>query len=255
MNENKFFIWDSKWDVACIGSNSETLAFSVEHFINCAKEAITKKGCFTVALSGGSTPQAIYKLLCSEKYLSSVDWQKCFFFWSDERAVAPTSSESNFFSAMESGLKKLNTPAKQIHRMEAEQDISANAQKYEVLINNILGTDPFDLIMLGMGDDGHTASLFPGTKALDEQNRLVCANYVPQKKVWRMTFTYRCINSAENIVIYVLGNSKAQTLEKVFITEKDQFPISHVGTNKNKALWVMDNDACALIKKHKNNTH
>lgn len=239
-----FFSWDERRDIAHPGNLEDSITFAVEHFINCAKEAIADHNFFSIALSGGSTPKAIFEKLSKEPYPSEIDWQKVVLFWSDERSVSPTNPDSNFKMAMTSGLKRLSIPSNHIFRMEAEANIEVSAEAYEKQIQKTLHGRPFDLIMLGMGEDGHTASLFPGTEALKETDKWVVANTVPQKNTMRMTLTYSCINAAQNIVIYVLGKSKEEMVSKVFLkSHSPPFPVSLVGTKKSKALWVLDTDA------------
>ncbi len=247
-DDHHFFSWDDRRDIAHPGEKDATLTFATEHFINCAKEAIKIHGFFIVALSGGSTPKAIFKMLSSLSYSGELDWTKVLIFWGDERSVPPTDPESNFLMAMDAGLKSLSIPPDHIFRMEAEDNIQENARAYEEKIKEALGPRPFDLIMLGMGEDGHTASLFPGTKALDEKMALVVANKVPKKKTWRMTLTYPCINRAKNIVLYVLGKSKADMIRQVFKEKHESpFPVSLIGQPGNKALWVLDTEAAAPL--------
>lgn len=251
--DHHFFSWDERRDIAHIGNQQETLIFAVEHFINCAKEAIKTHGFFIVALSGGSTPKAIFERLSSSDYADALDWTKVLLFWSDERSVPPTDRESNFRMAMDAGLKTLSIPHDHIFRMETEENIEENARIYEEKIKESLGPRPFDLIMLGMGEDGHTASLFPGTKALEEKVALVVANKVPQKNTWRMTLTYPCINRAKNIVLYVLGRSKADIIKQVFLKKHEPpFPVSLIGSPGNKALWVLDSEAADPLLTSKN---
>lgn len=243
-HNHHFFSWDERRDIASPGDKEATLTFAVEHFINCGKEAIKSHEFFIVALSGGSTPKAIFEKLSSTDYAGELDWSKVLLFWGDERSVPPTDPESNFRMAMDAGLKTLSIPQEHVFRMEAEESIEANAHAYEEKIKEALGPRPFDLIMLGMGEDGHTASLFPGTKALDEKKALVVANEVPQKKTWRMTLTYPCINRAKNIVLYVLGKSKAPMVKEVFLEKHDPpYPVSLIGSLGNKALWVLDSES------------
>ena len=243
-----FASWDERRDIAHPGDQGETLAFCVEHFINCAKEAIRSHGYFAVALSGGSTPKALFKLLSTAPNSTAIDWAKVLLFWGDERSVAPTNPESNFRMAMDAGLKTLSIPPKHVFRMEAEENIQENAKAYDKKIHETLGERPFDLVMLGMGEDGHTASLFAGTKALQESEAWAVSNEVPQKETWRMTLTYPCINRARNIVIYVLGKSKAEMVAKVLLEKHDPpYPVDLIGTPHNKALWVLDTAAGAKI--------
>ncbi len=151
--------------------------------------------------------------------------------------------------AMQAGLKNMHIPQEQIHRMQAEKDIEANALSYEKTIQSVLKGRPFDLVMLGMGEDGHTASLFPHSKALHETKRLVVANYLSNKDTWRMTFTFTCINQASHIALYVLGAGKKYILAEV-LTSADQFerlPSQHVGTPEHHALWIADESAASEI--------
>ncbi|NGX54403.1 MAG: 6-phosphogluconolactonase [Chlamydiae bacterium] len=225
------------------GDHEETLRYCVDHWISCANQAIAKRGFFAVALSGGSTPKLIYKRLSSQENSSKVDWSKVFLFWSDERSVSPESPDSNYHMALEEGgLSKLPIPKENIHRMVAEKDIEENARAYETLVAQ---KQPLDLVMLGVGEDGHTASLFPHTEALNSQKRLVVANHVPQKQTWRMSFTYDCINAASQICLYVLGPGKADILAKVLTSAYDPstYPSQGVGTAAHKALWIADSEA------------
>ncbi|MBB65296.1 MAG: 6-phosphogluconolactonase [Waddliaceae bacterium] len=242
-------VWqDERRKILVPGKEEETVRFATEHFIETAKEAITNKGVFTAALSGGSTPKKIFEQLSSDPYAKQVDWEKVHLFWSDERSVAPSHPDSNYLMAMEAGLKTLPIPSKNIHRMKAENDITSAAQEYEEEVRKYVPKAHFDLLMLGMGEDGHTASLFPGTKGLSETERLVIANEVPQKNTWRMTFTFPCINAAQNICIYVIGAGKAEMIETLFkMTDRESFPIESVGTNSTPALWIIDEGAAAKL--------
>lgn len=239
-----YYTLDSKHKIALPGDHDTTLSVAVDLWIEMALAAIQDHDFFAVALSGGSTPKKIFQRLSTMEKL--LDWSKVFLFWSDERNVPPIDPESNYRMAMEEGgLSKLPIPQNQIFRMVAEENIEANANVYEEIIINKLGSHPFDLIMLGIGDDGHTASLFPFTEGLKKKGRLVIANYVPQKKCWRMTFTYECINCARHICIYALGDSKADILNEVLTGPHtpEKYPIQLIGTDTNPALWIIDSDA------------
>ncbi len=237
--------WDERRDIIVPGDTQTTLIYCVEHFIALSKQAIKDHGAFYAALSGGSTPKAIFERLTTAPYDQMVEWNKVHLFWSDERAVSPDSPESNYHMAMQAGLAKMPIPNDQIHRMRAEEKIEENALDYEQQIAAALKGRPFDLVMLGMGEDGHTASLFPHTEALKVQNRLTVANYLPEKKTWRMTFTYDCINQASHIAIYVLGASKKSTLAEVLLSPNqfDRYPIQKVGIPTHRALWIADQAA------------
>ncbi len=236
---------DSRRKVIIPGDEKETIDFAAEHFINCAKSAIKLHGAFFVALSGGSTPKKIYEKLTAN-YKKAIDWENVFLFWSDERSVSETDPESNYKMAMDSGFSKLKINPSHIFRMHGEGDIIAHASEYESIIKNTLNGRHFDLIMLGVGEDGHTASLFPDTKGLNDTNRLVIANEVLQKKTWRMTFTFQLINSAHNITFYALGKNKQPILKEVLFNEN--LPASKVGTPLVPALWILDKEASSFLQ-------
>ncbi len=241
--------FDERRDIVIPGDATATVLFSAHHFLDLAKKNIHQKGSFFAALSGGSTPKAIYQALAKSDELESIDWTKVFLFFSDERAVPPTDSDSNYHMAMTSGIEKLAIPHENIFRMQAEADIESYANQYEQKIIKMIPNNKFDLIMLGMGDDGHTASLFPETHGLKVTDRLVIANYIPSKKIWRMTLTFDCINAAKDIAIYVVGASKAKTVKEVLEGPylPDQYPVQQVGTLAHKALWILDQDASKFL--------
>lgn len=251
---NCLYSWDERRSLAIPGSEKETLTFCVEHIILAYKEAVKKTGSFTVALSGGSTPKAIFFLLTTPPYVSQIDWAKVHLFWSDERSVSPDDPESNYRMAMEAGFKSVGIPLLQIHRMKAEGNIQEEAKLYDELLQNKLKNKGFDYLMLGMGEDGHTASLFPNTKALEVRDRLVVANHVPQKDTWRMTLTFPCINASKNIVIYILGSKKQKLLQEIYSHKEPCYPVEQVGTEIHQALWIADKDAAELLALYKNPT-
>lgn len=241
MNSRSF---DQRRDLISPGDAAATLAFSVQHFIDTANEAINRRGQFCVALSGGSTPKGIYQALVEPKNRDRLNWKRVFLFWSDERAVPATDPESNFRMAMDCGLGQL-VPSTQIFRMEAEKDIDEGALRYEKVIKTHISDQTFDLVMLGIGEDGHIASLFPYTQGLEVENRQVIANYIPQKKCWRMTLTYDPIQRARAVVIYVFGANKQKIVAEVLRGPEDplRLPAQRVGTALHKCLWVVDREA------------
>ena len=241
--------FDERRDLCIPGGHAAAIAMSVDHFLAAASTAIAQKGLFAVALSGGSTPKEIYTQLASEENRNKVDWSRFLVFWSDERNVPPDHPDSNYRMAMEAGFAALPIPHDQIFRMKGEGDIEQHSIEYEALIQKHVPKQTFDLIMLGMGEDGHTASLFPETHALQTLNRLAVANFLPKKNVWRMTLTYDCINAAEHIAIYVLGKNKAPMVREVLTGpyEPDKLPIQKIGTPAHHALWIMDAEAASLI--------
>ncbi len=235
--------WDERRNLMIPGNEAETLDYCVGHWIDCAQAAITDHGYFAVALSGGNTPRAIFQKLTRQH--DRLDWSKVLLFWSDERAVSPDNPDSNFYMAMEAGFKQLLIPAENIHRMQAETSIEAHAQAYESLIRRKIPSLAFDLIMLGMGDDGHTASLFPHTQGLHETHKLVIANEIPQKQCWRMTFTFPLINQAQQTCFYVLGANKQEMIKTVLMGPylPEEHPCQRIGTPHHKALWILDEGA------------
>ncbi len=236
--------FDTRRKIALLDDMQAMIKFSADHFIKCASEAIKDHNNFFVALSGGSTPKDIFGYL-AKHHKTSIEWNKVNLFWSDERSVALDNPESNYHMAMNSGLETL--PITYIHPMRADTDIKKGAKDYEALIKKEVPSEQFDLIMLGMGDDGHTASLFPETIALTVNDRLVIENEVKQKKTMRMTFTYSLINQAKNIVIYVKGSNKNTITAKALFDHKNNYPISKIGTERSNALWIIDADAASNL--------
>lgn len=247
---------DERRELVIPGTAEETLKYCVEHFIATANEAIEADGNFTVALSGGSTPKGIFQLLALPENRSRVDWKKVLIFWGDERAVPPSDPDSNYRMAIDSGIGTLGIPDANIFRMVAEEDIEENAQAYEKILLDKLSNGQFDMIMLGMGDDGHTASLFPHTQGLHSEDRFVIANYINSKNIWRMTLTYDCINRAKTTVIYVIGKGKKETLSRVLEGPyiPDELPSQKIGTQEFPVLWIADLEAAEdLLKQLKDN--
>jgi 6-phosphogluconolactonase len=253
MSRPHYYTLNDKRSLVIPGDEAETLRFALEHWITCAENAIAAHGAFYVALSGGSTPKALYQMLTMPANRARVNWSRVHLFWGDERMAPLDSLESNYFMAMQTSLLDL-VPEAQIHPMIAQEPLDLNASVYEKKIAEILGSHSFDLIMLGMGEDGHTASLFPHTAALEEKSRLVIANEIPQKKTWRLTLTFPCINRAENIAFYVIGSSKKEMLDKVLFNPLAHLPAQKIGAPHHKALWIADSAASELISGKLNST-
>ncbi len=241
--------FDERRNMIIPGQDEETVIFCVKQFLEIGQAAIQDHDFFAVALAGGSTPNAIYQQLSLPHYASQLDWTKVLCFWSDERCVPPNHSESNFHMAMQAGLASLPIPKEHIFRMEAEGDIETNAHHYEQQFFHMVPSRQFDLMMLGMGEDGHTASLFPCTHGLHTKDKFIIANYIPQKHTWRMTVTYGCIHSSRVICIYVVGKKKAEMVAKIFTSpyDPDNLPVQRVGTPNHKALWILDREAASKL--------
>lgn len=216
-------------------------------FIEIALKAISEKGYFTVALSGGSTPKRLYETLASEEFKQKIDWEKTHLFWGDERCVCPESSESNYRGANASLITRIDIPAGNVHRIKAELEPKLAASLYEKEIIDFFskyGADSlpsFDLVLLGLGADGHTLSLFPSTKALGESKRLVVENHVEKLGAWRITMTLPLVNSASNCVFLVSGKEKAGAL-KGLLAGKD-IPAARIRPAKGRLLVLADKDA------------
>lgn len=240
---------DAKRYIAVCESQDAMIHFCVEQFIEASEKAIENTGVFAVALSGGSTPKRIFQSLTSPKNRNRVQWEKLLLFWGDERAVPADHPDSNYRMAIEAGFGSVPIAAKNIFRMVADNDIDENARRYEQIIKEKIPSGSFDLVMLGMGEDGHTASLFPKTHALDAEGRLVVSNYVPEIDAWRMTLTFEAINSAKESVIYVMGKAKAALIAKIFDENTPcEFPIENIGSLQHPALWVLDKEAASELK-------
>lgn len=215
-----------------------------------AQQAIAQHGRFTVALAGGSTPKTMYSILAqrSAKRPNELDWTRIQIFFGDERHVPPTDPDSNFHMANETLLSKVPLPAANVHRIHCEEpDASVAAAQYdrELISNFRLKSDEmprFDLILLGMGPDGHTASLFPGTAAVQELTKRVVANWVPKLNTWRVTLTRPVLNQADCALLMVSGAEKAAALKQVMGNgSPEQFPVKYVAASE--VDWLVDKAA------------
>jgi 6-phosphogluconolactonase len=227
-----------------------------EAFITLAGEAVLAHGRFIVALSGGSTPKRMFQLLAEPERAAAVDWPRVHLFWGDERPVPPDQADSNYRMTNEALLSKLPAPGPTVSRIEAERaDRAAAASEYEALIARTFGvpadkTPPsFDLIFLGMGPDGHTASLFPHTSALGEIKRWVVPNFVPKFNAERVTFTYPLINHAAEVIFLAAGADKAAVLAEVIDgpPEPQRLPSQAVRPT-GRLRWFVDQAAATKLK-------
>ncbi|HEX7285457.1 MAG TPA: 6-phosphogluconolactonase [Candidatus Angelobacter sp.] len=225
---------------------------AASEFAKCAEAAVAQRGRFSVALSGGNTPRAVNELL-AEQYKNSLPWEKIFFFFGDERHVPPTHPDSNYRMANESLFSRAPVPPENVFRMQTELAADRAAQKYEDALRQFFqlpaGSWPqFDLIFLGLGDDGHTASLFPGTAALNESSRLVVANPVEKLKTDRITFTFPVLNHAREVLFLVAGGGKAPILREVLRPSNGAtYPAQMVHPEGGRVLWLADQEAARLL--------
>ena len=217
---------------------------AADRFVVLARSAIASQGRFTVALSGGSTPQLLYEQLVTQP----IEWQHVHIFWGDERCVPPDHPDSNYGMAQRTLLSHIDIPAQNVHRLHGEIDPVQAAQHYEAELRAVFGTRPrFDLILLGMGTDAHTASLFPGTPALHERQRWVVAQYVDQLRANRLTLTPPIINDAANVIFLIAGSDKAAALRSVWHGphDPDRFPAQSVMPTTGHVTWLVDQVAVA----------
>jgi 6-phosphogluconolactonase len=225
---------------------------AAQEFLRRAQAAIAEHGRFTVALSGGNTPRSVYSFLAAE-YKDSLAWDKVFIFFGDERHVPPDDPESNFRMANESLLSHVPLPEQNVFRIKAELAVELAAQKYEDRLREFFaprqGEWPrFDLIFLGIGEDGHTASLFPGTAALEEKTRMVVANHVEKLNTSRITFTFPVLNHAAEALFLVYGPGKAKVLSEILRQPgRPLYPAQLVRPENGRLLWMADQDAARLL--------
>jgi 6-phosphogluconolactonase len=224
---------------------------AAEEFHRLAEAAVQERGRFSVALSGGNTPRTVYSLLASEH--KQLPWDRIHIFFGDERHVPPDDPDSNFRMASESLLSKVPIPEKNIHRIHAELDAETAAEEYDQQLRDFFGLvnqawPRFDLVFLGIGEDGHTASLFPGSEALTETSRRVAANWVEKFKTFRITLTFPVLNHAAEVVFLVSGASKAQILSEILRPGTQKYPAQSVQPENGRLLWLVDEAAGSLSR-------
>ena len=220
---------------------------AAEIFADAAEQAIVKSGRFSVALSGGNTPRHLHEILSSEPYHDRIQWQLVHFFWGDERCVPADDPRSNFRMARETLLDLVPVPAENIHAVQCELPPAEGAFQYEAELRKFFGAQPpaFDLILLGMGDNAHTASLFPHTPVLNETERWVSDVYVKELDMYRVTFTAPLINQAGQVVFLVSGADKAVALQNVLegAYHPQEYPAQLIRPNGAHPLWLVDKAA------------
>ena len=221
-------------------------------FQTSATTSVRQRGDFTVALSGGATPRGMHRTLAQKPFSSEIPWEKTGIFWVDERCVSERDPASNFGVAREDFLAHVPVPAEQVHAMPGEVEPEKGALKYEREILDCFQTEigqcpVFDLIFLGMGEDGHTASLFPEHGALDEKERLVVAVKGGDPNVSRLTMTLPLLNRARQIVFMVSGEKKAEILRTVFKEKGAALPAQRIRPVEGDLVWLLDREAASLL--------
>jgi len=239
-------------EIVINGDLDELISHAADLFVQIARDAIARFDSFAVALAGGSTPRKLYSLLSSDDYRSALDWSKAAFFFGDERNVPSDSPESNFRMANETLLKPLSAERSQIHRWRTElADPDAAADDYDETLRRHFDTNArgFDLVLLGLGRDGHTASLFPHTRALHERERCAVANWIDDLGDHRLTVTVPVINRASNVVFLVTGVEKAPSVAQILHGDfkPEEFPAQLVTPENGPVYWLLDEAAASQL--------
>lgn len=238
-------------DVKIVPDSAALAQAAAREFRRTAEAAVKERGRFSVALSGGNTPRTVYSLLAAEH--KQLPWNQIHLFFGDERHVPPDDPDSNFRMATESLISKVPIPQENVHRIRAEMEAEAAAREYEQTLRGFFQLvdhdwPRFDFIFLGLGDDGHTASLFPGSKALTDASQSVTANWVEKLKTFRITLTFPVLNNAAEVVFMVSGGGKAQILREVLRPGILKYPAQGVRPENGRLLWIADQDAGRLLR-------
>jgi 6-phosphogluconolactonase len=240
-------------DVQVLPTAAALMEMAAQRVVSAAAAAIRASGRFVVALAGGSTPKTLYTLLATEVYTTRLEWQRVQIFWGDERCVGPDDPASNYRMVREALLDHVPVPAANVHRIHGEDAPARAAAAYERELRATFITPggSFDLVLLGMGDNGHTASLFPGLAAVLETTRWVMAEYVDQVSAWRVTLTPVVINAAGEVLFLVSGRAKAPMLSRVLDgpRDPDALPAQAVAPRDGRLIWLVDAAAAANLER------
>ena len=252
MNMDKTIHLGARGDVIVTPDAGSLFQAAAEMVSQAAASAIAERGRFTIALSGGSTPKALYELLATDAWRNRIDWSRTHFFWGDERWVPSADKQSNYRMTNEALLSKVPVPAANVHRIDTDSGTPEGAaEKYEEDIRAFFGASPrFDLNLLGIGTNGHTASLFPHRPTLHERDRLVVADYIPEVEMNRITFTVPLINDSRTILFLASGKDKASVLAEVLRGPHDpgRLPSQLIAATDGKLIWLTDTAAAAAIE-------
>jgi 6-phosphogluconolactonase len=246
------FVMDRPFKISVLDT-SESLAFAAaERFVECAEESLRDSDCFCVVLAGGNTPRRVYQMLATEPFNSRMDWSKVHLFFGDERAVPADHPDSNYAMVYETLISKIAIPAQNVHRISGEGDVNENARRYEDHLRSFFSEQAwprFDLVLLGMGEDGHTASLFPNSAALNERSRWVVAARNEQSGQDRVTLTAPVFNHARRVMFLVVGDKKAQRLKEVLRLQpaSERLPAQAIKPINGTIEWLVDAEAASLL--------
>lgn len=230
----------------------QTCTALAEWIVELSIATVNKKGSFTIALSGGSTPKQLFELLASDGFSSRLSWKNIYFFWSDERCVPYSHEDNNSRMADQALLHKVPVPKENIFPVPVNFEPVKAAQNYEETILSFFRTDDpqFDLVLLGLGENGHTASLFPHSEILKEKKRFVREAFIAELNAWRISFTVRLIRNATHQVFLVTGESKAEIVKIIFSKggDPDELPALLISKDGKKVEWYLDSAAASLLK-------
>jgi 6-phosphogluconolactonase len=240
-------------DILILDDAEAVARAAAERFVELAARSIAERDRFAVALAGGTTPRRVYELLAGDELRERVEWARVHVFFGDERSVPADHADSNYRMANEALLSRVPLAPENIHRMEGQGDAAANASRYEDELRGYfaeVGRPRFDLLMLGMGDDGHTLSLFPHTQALDETSLWVAANHVEKLGAWRITLTAKAANAARHVLFLVTGAGKAERLREVIFGERNpqRLPSQLIRPEDGRLEWIIDEAAAAQLE-------
>jgi 6-phosphogluconolactonase len=242
-------------EVECFSDRGEMVRMEAERIVARAGDSIGQRARFLLCLAGGSTPKPLYELLATPPFATRIDWPRVHVFWGDERCVPPDHPESNYRMAREALLDHVQLPGTNVHRIRGEDEPSKAAAAYEELLATFFGSGEirpkasFDLVLLGMGADGHTASLFPGSAAARETRRWVVASPGPQPGHWRVSLTPVLLNTAEDVTFLVSGANKADRLKDVLEDRgPDLLPAQLIRPTHGALHWVVDTAAAARLR-------
>ncbi|HKA35606.1 MAG TPA: 6-phosphogluconolactonase [Thermoanaerobaculia bacterium] len=237
----------ASFEIAVLPDADSLALAAADEFARSAADAVSRRGLFHVALSGGSTPRALYRRLTKPPHRGAIPWDSVRFFFGDERCVPPGDDRSNYRMAREALFKPLRIAPRRVFRVRGEDDPARAAREYERLLRaHVPGRPPrLDLVLLGLGEDGHTASLFPGTPALTEGKRLAVENPGPRPGEPRITLTYRAIDSARRVIFLVSGSTKAKIAAAVLAKRgrRPDLPAARVAPRRGTLLWLLDEEA------------
>jgi 6-phosphogluconolactonase len=236
----------------CIYPDIKDLAYAAaERVVAASKAAIKRRGRFVLALSGGTTPAEMYRLLATDDFIGRLDWAHVHVFWGDERCVPPEDPDSNYRMARLAFLDQVPLPKANIHRIAGELNPRQAAGLYEQVLRDFFDPKPaaFDLVLLGLGEDGHTASLFPGSAALHENGRWVVENYSEKMLAWRITLPPPIINAAREVVFLVNGKGKANVLRRVLkeARQPQVLPAQLIQPTSGRLFWLIDSEASSEL--------